>query len=370
MKLELSLTQKQTLSLSPKMQQAIRLLQLSAAELETEINQALEANPVLELEPHEPAVVAAVWDEPYLNTHSYDADPMLTESLAACPTTLRDYLTWQLNLTPFTNTDKAIAYMIIDAIDDDGYLTIPIEEIHSSLVQNYLDLFGSLELSEVMVVLHRIKQFDHVIDASNNISVTEYLTPDLIIEKTNDRWTVSLNSALNFNLRINREYAALDNKCLRSQYKEAEWLLNSIKIRNQTLLKVAGYIMQYQVNFLEHGEIQMRALNLHTIATDLQLHPSTISRVTNKKYIHTPRGIFELKYFLSSHVANVSGGNCSSTAIKAIIKSLIEQESANSCLSDQQIMQLLAKRGIIIARRTVSKYREAIGIKPSTERGD
>jgi RNA polymerase sigma-54 factor len=440
MKLELNLTQKQTIGISPKMQQAIKLLQLSAAELEAEIMAALENNPLLETaeDTSENIDVDPTWDE--LQPISISSNANHSDPYHSPTPTLHDYLDWQLNLTPFSDRDKVIALNIIDSIDDDGYLTTSIEDLHCSLQRNHPDLFKELDIAEIMVVLHRIQQFDPIGIAARDLAeclllqltvhtdtpeliakcselVTkhlellaskdytqlktllnldeaelqqlldillhlnpkpgalvidtnpEYIIPDVIVKKVNMRWHVALNKDLRINLRLNNNYANLAGDFFRAHYQEAQWLINSIKTRNQTLLKVASYIIKYQKDFLDHGELKMRPLNLHTIADDLNLHASTVSRITSRKYIHTPRGLYELKFFLSGHLANIAGPDCSSTAVKAIIKEIVEQEDPCHCLSDQHILDLIAARGIKLARRTVTKYREALGIKPSSQRG-
>jgi RNA polymerase sigma-54 factor len=205
---------------------------------------------------------------------------------------------------------------------------------------------------------------------------TEYVVPDIFVSKKNGRWLVELNPDIAPKLRINSGYASLikradnsaDNTFLRDNLQEARWFLKSLHSRNETLMKVASKIVEYQRNFLEYGEEAMKPLVLHDIAEAVDMHESTISRVTTQKYMHTPRGIFELKYFFSSHVATTSGGECSSTAIRALIKKLVAAENPRKPLSDSKITLLLEEQGIKVARRTIAKYRDALMIPPSNER--
>lgn len=438
MKSSLGLQLKQALSLSPKLQQAIRLLQLSANELEAEIKAALDTNPLLEI------------DHQFEDSHwsaAYQERQDLHNFISEEPN-LQDYLLWQLNLTPFSDRDHIIAITIIDAINDDGYLSLAIEDIWLGIRSNYPDQFNELELSEVMAVLHRIQQFDpagigagdlaecmllqlnaleispelqalcktlikdhleliarkeyaqikrimQVCDKDLHNAITqikhlnprpgsiitatniEYITPDISVEKNGSLWQVNLHAHISQSLRINTNYAALMSNAnnefasasLRKQHAEAQWLLESIKNRNLTLLKVATYIVQYQNEFLEKGEAFMRPLTLQVIARDLELSESTISRITTRKYLLTPRGTYELKYFFSSRISADGGETCSSTAVKAIIKQLISEEEHEHPLSDQEITNIIEQRGINIARRTVTKYREALGIQSSNLRG-
>ena len=204
----------------------------------------------------------------------------------------------------------------------------------------------------------------------------EYVIPDVFVSKKNGRWVVELNPDIAPKLRINSDYASLikraddsaDNTFLRDNLQEARWFLKSLHSRNETLMKVATKIVEHQRNFLEYGEEAMKPLVLHDIAESVDMHESTISRVTTNKYMNTPRGVFELKYFFSSHVATASGGECSSTAIRAIIKKLVAAENPRKPLSDSKITQLLEEQGIQVARRTIAKYRDSLMIPPSNER--
>ncbi|MEQ8264374.1 RNA polymerase factor sigma-54 [Pseudohaliea sp.] len=205
---------------------------------------------------------------------------------------------------------------------------------------------------------------------------TEYVVPDVFVRKRDGRWVVELNPDIAPRLRINDTYAGMirradnsaDNTYLRDNLQEARWFLKSLQSRNETLLKVASEIVSHQRNFLEYGEEAMKPLVLHDIAEAVSMHESTISRVTTRKYMHTPRGIFELKYFFSSHVATTTGGACSSTAIRALIRKLIAAENPRKPLSDSRLAQLLEEQGIKVARRTIAKYRDSLYIPPSSER--
>ena len=207
---------------------------------------------------------------------------------------------------------------------------------------------------------------------------TSYVVPDLMVSKdsTTGKWKVELNPETAPKIRINSGYASLvkradtsdDNNYLRNNLQEAKWFIKSLQSRNETLMKVSTRIVEHQKGFLEYGEEAMKPLVLHDIAEAVSMHESTISRVTTQKYMHTPRGIFELKYFFSSHVSTKGGGECSSTAIRAIIRKLVAVENTKKPLSDSKITNLLEEKGINVARRTIAKYRESLSIPPSNER--
>jgi len=494
MKLSLQLKLGQQLTMTPQLQQAIRLLQLSTLDLQQEIHAALETNPMLELiessddedgdsdqdknsefeklkaDSREQSGAAddssgdddrwqeqipgdlsvdTSWDDIYPTSHSaggQDVDGYDFESRNSSEETLQDHLLWQLNLTHLSERDEAIAMAIIDAIDANGMLTVDTESIQSSF-----DADLEVELEEILAVLHRVQQFDpigvghrnlaeclliqlnqlelpiapHIIASAKLVireylallgnrdytqlmrrtklkeaelretiaviesldprpgakispSSTSYIVPDVIVNKepNTGKWKVELNPETAPRLRINSGYAALvkradnsaENSYLRDNLQEARWFLKSLKSRNETLMKVATRIVEHQQGFLEHGEEAMKPLVLHDIAEAVSMHESTISRVTTQKYMHTPRGIYELKYFFSSHVSTRGGGECSSTAIRALIKKLIAAENARKPLSDSKITNLLEEKGINVARRTIAKYRESLSIPPSNER--
>jgi len=505
MKTSLQLKMGQQLTMTPQLQQAIKLLQLSTLDLQQEIQQALESNPMLDInEEEEPQVnaqadeiidklidtaknsdtsevnadrsdadkvssedsnfdadeswnesipndlpVDTVWDDVYqssapANFSSADEDEYDFDSRNSKGETLQGHLLWQLNLTPMSDVDNAIAIAIVDAVGNDGYLTQSAEEIYNGLKSERED---SIELDEVQAVLKRIQQFDPPGVASINLqecllnqlnqlarttpwigqaklvvshyinllgsrdyaqlmrrsrlkendlkqvlkliqqlhprpgeaiqhSETEYVVPDVYVRKQKGRWLVELNPEIAPKIRVNPSYAQLvkradsssDNTYLRDHLQEARWFIKSLQSRNETLLKVATQIVEQQQGFLDYGEEAMKPLVLHDIAEAVEMHESTISRVTTQKYMHTPRGVFELKYFFSSHVSTDSGGECSSTAIRAIIKKLVAAESPKKPLSDSKIATLLGEQGIKVARRTIAKYREAMSIPPSNER--
>ena len=471
--------------MTPQLQQAIRLLQLSSLELHTEIQDALESNMMLELAEdesspsngndgeEEPSVinmdsdtelseindtinsenipedlpVDSGWEDIYESGINYAKtrehfEFINLEHQDTRENTLRDHLLWQLNLIPATETDRVIAMAIIDALDDDGYLTCSTEDILIALGNDM-----EVELDEVDAVLRLVQAMEPAGVAARNLeeclilqlaqcdpdtpwlaearelvlnhlkllaahdynqltrkmklSRTElaevvtliqsmnprpgnqvqelqvqYITPDVYVRKSNNSWRVELNSDSLPQLRINSGYASMirradnsdDNNSLKAHLQEARWLIKSLQSRNDTLLRVATAIVERQRAFLEYGEEAMKPLVLHDIAEALGMHESTISRVTTRKYMHTPKGIFELKYFFSSHVSTDFGGACSSTAIRALIKKLITSEKPQKPLSDSKIAELLADQGIRVARRTIAKYREAMTIPPSNER--
>lgn len=251
---------------------------------------------------------------------------------------------------------------------------------HFDLLANrdYAQLMRKMKISEdeLKEIVQLIQSLQPRPGSQITSSKAEYIVPDVIVKKAKDRWLVELNSDAAPRLRVNSHYASLikqvnnsaDNTYMKNQLQEARWFIKSLLSRNETLLKVARCIVERQQGFLEHGEEAMKALVLHDVAEAVEMHESTISRVTTKKYMYTPRGIYELKYFFSSHVTTASGGECSATAIRAFIKKLIAAEKPNKPLSDSKIATILEEQGINVARRTVAKYREALCIPPSNER--
>ncbi|WP_419420222.1 RNA polymerase factor sigma-54 [Legionella sp. D16C41] len=457
MKPSLQLSISQQLTLTPQLQQAIRLLQLSTLDLQQEIQQIVESNPMLEVLPNEEREEINnrneqniedndfQWSQLYnLNKrNNFEDTDVNYENLYCTTTNLQEHLRWQLELTPMSDIDRVIATAIIDAIDDDGFLTVSVNDLHASLNSDSYPL----DIEEIEAVRHRLQLFDPVgcatlnlaesllaqlsqfSDSDKDIELTktiikndlellgqhnyrqliknyhvneatilqvlqiiqalhpkpgsliqqnniEYIIPDVIVKKIDSTWQVYLNQNTLPRLTINNQYAAMiqrantsaDNQFLKNNLQEARWFLKSIQSRQETLLKVARCIVDRQTEFLEHGEEAMKPLILNDIATTLNMHESTISRVTTKKFMHTPRGVFELKYFFSSHVATANGGECSSTAIRAVIKKIIASENRQKPLSDSKIAQLISEQGIKVARRTVAKYREAMCIAPSNER--
>lgn len=462
MKQALQLKLGQQLALTPQLQQAIKLLQLSTADLQQTIEETLESNALLEREAEsseqegidfsetgaaeddaEGLSVDTVWEDalpssaPPTPGPTVDNDFMEQDSERE---SLRDHLLWQLNLTRFSDSDRLIALALIDAIDDDGRLTQSPEEIHSDL-----DL-DEIELDEVVAVLHRLQHFEpaglfaadlreclliqlrqlpaetpyrdvagalvsrhltqlpsapprqlarklrttedelegaiHLIrslDPTPGASVgddhTEYVTPDVFVRQQDNRWLVELNPEVAPRLRVNDQYVAMlsggsatDRGYVKEQLQEAKWFMKSLQSRNETLLKVASKIVEHQRSFLEVGEIGMKPLVLADIATEVDLHESTVSRATTRKYMHTPRGTFELKYFFSSRVSGEEGDDIASTAIKAAIRKLIAEEDVRKPLSDAKLCTRLKEEGIAVARRTIAKYREQLSIPPSNER--
>lgn len=256
-----------------------------------------------------------------------------------------------------------------------------------SLVEQHLDLLGNRDFAalkrklkvsegELTEIIQLIQSLNPRPGSSIAPEAPEYIVPDVLVTRRSGRWHVELNAEATPRLRINDTYASLvkradnstDNAFLRDNLQEARWFLKSLQSRNETLLKVATKIVEHQRGFLEYGEEAMKPLVLHDIAEAVDMHESTISRVTNRKYMHTPRGIFELKYFFSSHVSTSSGGEVSSTAIRALIKKLTAEENPRKPLSDNKIAAILAEQNINVARRTVAKYRESLAIPPSNER--
>jgi len=263
----------------------------------------------------------------------------------------------------------------------------PYLAIAQAIVKEYIFLLASKDYKSLMRKLKisesELRDAIQLIQTMNPrpgddlaIDTTEYVVPDVFVNKRSNRWVVELNPDIAPKLRINSDYASMvkradtsnDNTYLKNNLQEARWFLKSLQSRNETLLKVGSAIVDRQQGFLDFGEEAMKPLVLHDIAEIVEMHESTISRVTTNKYMHTPQGIFELKYFFSSHVSTDSGGECSSTAIRAIIKKLIAAENTRKPLSDSKITALLADQGIKVARRTIAKYREAMNIPPSNER--
>jgi RNA polymerase sigma-54 factor len=391
--------------------------------------------------------VDTTWDEIYDSPGIYsgsaeDNERDQFENQSGAGESLQDHLQWQMNLVNMSKIDIAIAMAIIDAIDDDGYLSESIESIHANLSKEM-----DIELEEIEAVLHLVQQFDPVGSGARDLAEclsiqlqqlpqeiphlqaakiivkkhldllaarnfkqlmrrtklseeelkqainliqtlnprpgtkisnrsAEYIIPDVTVYKAKGSWRVELNAETAPRLRINPLYAGMvkradqsaDNNYLRNQLQEARWFIKSLQSRNETLLKVATAIVTHQRGFLEYGDEAMKPLVLKEIAEQLEMHESTISRVTTQKYMHTPRGIFEFKYFFSSHVGTADGGVCSATAIRAMIKKLVTEESHAKPLSDSKIASILVSKGINVARRTVAKYRESMSIPPSNER--
>jgi len=279
---------------------------------------------------------------------------------------LQECLLIQLKFLPDSTPMKSEAILIIS--DHIGSLA---SRDFSSLIKK-----TRLTESELQSAIKLIQSLTPRPGADFIAKDVQYVIPDVTVRKKNDRWTVELNPSVNPRIRVNPEYSALikrsdnspDQHYLKDQIQEARWFIKSLQQRNDTLLKVATKIVEVQIGFLEYGAKAMKPLVLHDIASDVGLHESTISRVTTQKYIDTPLGVFELKYFFSSHVSTNSGGEVSSTAIRALIKSLIAEENVRKPLSDSKIADLLSKKNVKVARRTIAKYRESLLIPPSNER--
>lgn len=484
----------QTLSMTPQLQQAIRLLQLSSIELQEEIQQALEENPLLQLaedaasngddhlserspsaelstestenlsdnelselgevEPSshmesdipEDLNLDASWDDVYDTSTSsnYESDgdnQSFLENQGSSSEDLQEHLLWQITMSQLSDIDKRIALTIVQSLDEAGYLCESVEDILESLVDElpieledvesvlkyiqHLDPLGvaarnlrecmliqlyrqpASELQKVAVSLvekhldllekrdykelqKRLKINQDTFEATITLlrtlqpkpgnafsdTVTDYITPDVFVHKVRNAWVVSLNQRVTPELQINQMYADMigqvktgtDSHYLKTNLQQARWLIRSLESRNSTILNVAKAIVERQSAFMQYGEQAMKPLILRDIAEELEMHESTISRVTTNKYMYTPRGIFEFKYFFSSQLDTDTGSSCSSTAIRAMIKQLIAKENARSPLSDSSLTQLLKDQGINVARRTVTKYREAMSIPSSHER--
>ncbi|MFH7348855.1 RNA polymerase factor sigma-54 [Acinetobacter variabilis] len=477
MKLSVGLRIANSLSLTPQLQQAIRLLQLSSLELEQEIQLQLDSNPLLEKVEEQISVeslstvdasqkdltnelnadhlpddlpVDTDWDDVYTHqpTSLGAAEFEEREDNRQSQQSLQEYMLEQVNLLHFSRIDQLIAYCIIDSLDEKGFLDAEISEITASVqhLLSSMDYEEEIEEDEVLVVLKHIQRLDPIGVGSRNLAEclliqldslpvntpcrndavkllqhyellitnelpklikqtglnqeqlrcavdllktlkpypglefeskeSDYQIPDVVVMKKNDCWQVTLNPDVMPKLRLNSFYTNMirradqseDNQYLRNQMLEAKNFIKSIDERHKTLLKVATCIVEHQKSFLEIGPEGMKPLVLRDIAEEVELHESTVSRVTTNKYMLTPRGLFELKYFFSSHVGTTSGGEASSTAIRAKIKKMIAEENARKPLSDNAIANLLKEEGIDVARRTVAKYRESLHIPSSSER--
>ena len=484
MKQSLQLKLSQQLSLTPQLQQSIRLLQLSTHELNQEIERIAQENPMLEF------VDSNIeWDAPNGNQvelvskdlssaeeeaalevsstenqeiveiehnrepddfQAYDYYPVGRENnnedndgypLAASPLTLREHLHSQVSLSQIAERDKKIVGLLIDSLNDDGYLKqdlyelmdllpreleIGIDHLQAALAQlqlldppgvgardlkeclaiqlralpedthyrdqalwlvnNHLDRLASHDFIQIRKLLScdedKMRSIHSLIISLNpkpgdvySSTTARYIVPDVVVAKISGAWLANLNLEAMPRLNINRLYAEIlrgnrDDSARRlvGQLNEAKWLIKNIHQRANTILRVSNAIVERQQQFFEHGEVAMRPLVLREIAEILELHESTVSRVTAQKFMRTPRGIFELRYFFGSHVATDSGGACSATAIRALIKQLVKEENIKKPLSDNKISTILEKQGIVVARRTIAKYREVMQIPPANLR--
>ncbi len=461
----------QQLTMTPQLQQAIRLLQLPTIELQAHIREQLESNVMLEQDedtesgtyeslsgaetapetaaPVEEPPVEVVddgWSDqsvgpaenPWSGGGSGDEDRQ-QEFADSTGQSLRDHLLWQLELARLNARDVAIGRAVIDAINDDGYLSEPMDVIGASLkpeldpsvaevervlaivqifdppgvgarsvseclllqldqlepatpglpcakaiARNHLELLAERELTALR---RELRTSDEELETAVALvrachprpgsivsgSSPEYVVPDVFVRRTPRGWSVEINAATLPRVRLNQSYASLvgrstSHASMRAQLQEARWLLKSLEIRNDTLTKVARSIVERQSEFLDQGEEYMRPMILRDIAEAIGMHESTVSRVTSGKYMHTPRGVFELRYFFSSQVEGNDGSGTSSTAIRAKIRKLIREENPAAPLSDSRIAEILSGEGIPVARRTVAKYRETMGLAPSNER--
>lgn len=464
MKPSLQLKLSQHLALTPQLQQSIRLLQLSTLELEQELEKYLQENPLLEREEDEYAppltdpnevksdgedkseseiepAVSSPDDESWLgeessyssSSGSFDDDDNDHQDIQAATTSLREHLSWQLGLMSIPDRDRTLVQCLIDALDDDGYLTQSLEELAETLppeleiepeelqialnhlqhfdptgvgarnaqeclalqlgilpedatqilalkiVRKHLDLLAARDFAKLKKLIDcdddQLREAQFLIRSLNPrpggqyaALDARYITPDVVVRKIRGQWVVNVNSDAFPRLRINSLYAQILSRQrgsgLSGQLQEARWLIKNVQQRFDTILRVAQSIVDRQRQFFDHGEVAMRPLVLREIADILGLHESTVSRVTTQKYMATPRGIFELKYFFGSHVATEAGGACSATAIRALIKQLIVAEDPKKPLSDSQLSEVLGQQGIVVARRTIAKYREALNIPP------
>jgi RNA polymerase sigma-54 factor len=475
MKHSLQLRLSQHLTLTPQLQQSIRLLQLSTLELNQELERILQDNPLLErddeareypvtageIAPSDSAATSATETQP-ADAEPADAEPADRENVdfsaldnapssayrddaedgeyqqvAADAPTLRAHLLAQLSLTNLPERDSRLVALLIDSLDDDGYLTQSLDELVELLppefevgldelqialkhlqnlepaglgarslsecltlqlnvlprdtphleaaldtAKNHLEALAARDFTRLKKLLHCddavLRSVQKLITSLNpkpgrffSTEETRYVVPDVIVKKVKGVWIASLNPDAMPKLRINRLYAEIlqrnrnaGSQQLSSQLQEAKWLIKNVQQRFDTILRVSQSIVDRQRHFFEHGEVAMRPLVLREIAEALTLHESTVSRVTTQKFMHTPRGIFELKYFFGSHVTTEAGGSASSTAIRALIKQLVSAENARKPLSDGQISEILSQQGIVVARRTVAKYRESMQILP------
>lgn len=463
MKQTLQLRLSQHLALTPQLQQSIRLLQLSTIELNSEIERFLQENPLLErieaggegatftpsgegarlsedpdaakreeaLNPEDSGAVDwfAEGGAPAQRTEDDDGD---YSDVGPAHTSLRDHLVMQLAFTPLSARDRSLVRYLIEALDDDGYLTQPIEEL-AELLPDEL----AVQPEELSIALHHLQSFDPAgVGARDSREclalqlqtrpespaqqlalqiVREYLTqlaqhefakikkalgctdeqlreahslilsltprpgaafapldaryviPDVIVRKQAGAWTCALNPDALPRLRVNRLYAEILQRergsgSLAGHLQEAKWLIRNVQQRFDTILRVSQAIVDRQRQYFDYGEVAMRPLTLREIADQVSLHESTISRVTTQKFIASPRGIFELKYFFSSHVSTEAGGACSATAIRALIRQLVGAEDPHHPLSDATLTEILGAQGIVVARRTIAKYRESLGI--------
>ncbi len=457
LKPSLQLKLSQQLTMTPQLQQAIRLLQLPVLDLTAQIQEALEENVMLELEelPEPPRIngentaeVRAITTEDTwrdLPARGQDSGfsggdgRSMADFADESHESLQDHLMWQLEMQNLTPRAMVIGEAIVDAINDDGYLTVSLEEIaeivgpevetgveevertlwkvqrfdpagigarslsecidlqlrqlagdtpgldtarllaaeHLDLVaeKNHVQLRRELQVSEeeLNLGLALVKGCHPKPGLAISSGRTEYVVPDVFVRKIDGTWIVEISSSGVPRLTVNQRYADMlrgdgSHSALKAQLQEARWLVRSLEIRNETLMKVATCIVERQTEFFEHGEEAMKPMVLRDVAEEIGMHESTISRVTNNKYMHTPRGVLEFRYFFSSHLETVDGDEQSSVAVRAKIRKLIGAENPRKPLSDSKIAALLKEDGVVVARRTVAKYRESMDIPSSSQR--
>jgi RNA polymerase sigma-54 factor len=435
---------KQQLTLTPRLQQSVKLLQLSAIECVQELHQAIAQNPFLE-EPVEAAETAQAEDGTRETTEGNDRELDFTSSgggsgggedtpdwteWTASPATLRDSLREQLLLLGLPERDYALANLIVDALDDDGFLRQSLDELSSGasgvepdeldtalrivqtlepsgiaarslaeclflqlqamsddtpgreialrVTQDKLELMAARDhgrlrdaLGCTEEALREAVELIRTLDPRPGSKVGTFepraIVPDVIVRKEKKRWLVSINAAIYPRIRVNQQYADCfrqardgESTLLAQHLQEARWLVRNLEQRFLTIQRVAEAVVARQKNFFEYGDLAMRPLTLREIADELNLHESTVSRATSHKYMATPRGVVAFKRFFSRQLATTSGGSCSATAIRALLREFIAAEDRRNPLSDVQLTELLADRGVKVARRTVTKYRRSM----------
>ncbi|MDD2914681.1 MAG: RNA polymerase factor sigma-54 [Gallionella sp.] len=471
MKPALQIRMSQQLTLTPQLQQAIRLLQLSTQDIHQEVARMLDENPMLELaeevapgtfsadavfpEQHNSVAVAeteqahsddrgaddfssdaADWNTGAMAHSTDDEDDNYPEQ-AADQASLREHLHEQLSTSSLDGKDRKVVGLLIDALDENGYLAqdlnelaellpaeldITLDDLETALVQlqhldqpgigarnlgeclalqlkalpedtaqrdlairlvcEHLDMLAAHDFAKIKKLLRcsddELRVAQHLIVGLNpkpgaefDQSVADYVVPDVVVEKYRNKWRARLNAEALPKLRVNQIYANIlqqrgdkNSSQLSTQLQEAKWLIKNLQQRFETILRVAQAIVERQGNFFEHGEIGMRPLVLREIADELELHESTVSRSTTQKFMLTPRGIYEFKYFFGSGLSTENGGTCSSTAIRELIKQLVSAEDRQKPLTDNRMSEILAQQGIVVARRTIAKYRESLHILP------
>mgnify|MGYP005840043033 CR=1 FL=1 len=426
----------QQANISPQLQQAIGLLQLSTPELEQHLREALDSNVFLESDEFDEPCAST---GPVAGSTAAGGEPDITRDFAGPEPTLRCKLNAQLAIMRLSDRDRVLAELLVDALDSDGYLTTGLEDLARidpglnagidefeavrCAIQN-LEPVGcaSLDLGDCLRAQLRNRPMDPrlaaVVGRITRMAPAEWLqphsflaerlgvaapdlaraldlvrrldpypgrrvgaggedvrAPDVVVSRREGRWVVRLNDQMLPSIRLNRTYEGIvrSNRgeacaAMQGQLQEARWLVKSVRMRNQTLLKVSGAIVARQQKFLERGEVAMSPMVLSDIADQIGMHESTVSRITAAKYIHTPRGMFELKFFFSSRLATRGGGRCSSTAVRAVMRALVDAEDSAQPLSDSMLARMMSEQGIQIARRTVAKYRDALGIPPIEKR--